>query len=54
MTKKELYENCIKTVDHNTKSVACSTERGLRWMNINEKSKLNDASGRSLLDVYKN
>jgi len=48
------YENCIKTVDHNTKSVACSTERGLRWMNINEKSKLNDASGRSLLDVYKN
>lgn len=48
------HENCIKTVDHNTKSIACSTERALKWMNIEEQSNLNDASGRSLIDIYKN
>lgn len=48
------HKNCIKTVDHNTKSIACSTERALKWMNIKEQSALNDASGRSLIDIYKN
>jgi asparagine synthase (glutamine-hydrolysing) len=45
-------DSCIKTVDHNIHSIACSTERGLKWVNINKENKLNDASGRSLTDIY--
>jgi asparagine synthase (glutamine-hydrolysing) len=44
--------NTIKTVDHNSASVACSTKRGLSWLNLNNSSELNDPSGRSVLDVY--
>lgn len=40
------HESAIKTVEHNTKSVACSTERGLRWLNISEDNAANDPSGR--------
>ncbi len=40
------HDSSILTVDHNTKSVACSTERGLRWMNISESDSNNDPSGR--------
>ena len=48
------YKNCIETVDHNIKSIACSTERALKWMNLKENSNLNDASGRSITDIYNN
>jgi asparagine synthase (glutamine-hydrolysing) len=44
--------NTIETVDHNSASIACSTKRGLSWLNLNNNSKLNDPSGRSVLDVY--
>jgi asparagine synthase (glutamine-hydrolysing) len=40
------HESCLKTVDHNIKSIACSTERALTWMNINEGDSVNDPSGR--------
>lgn len=46
------HKSCIETVDHNINSIACSTERGLKWMNLNTYSKQNDASGRSLTDIY--
>ena len=48
------HKNCIETVDHNIKSIACSTERALKWMNLKENSNLNDASGRSITDIYNN
>ena len=41
-------ESCIKTCDFNNKSIACSTERALKWLNINEFSMINDPSGRSM------
>lgn len=44
--------NTICTVDHNAESIACSTKRGLSWLNLNNMSQLNDPSGRSILDVY--
>lgn len=43
----------IETVDHNAESIACSTKRGLEWLNISDKSQLNDPSGRSVVDIYK-
>jgi asparagine synthase (glutamine-hydrolysing) len=46
------HKACIETVDHNIKSIACSTERALKWMNLSTDSTLNDASGRSLVDIY--
>lgn len=46
-------KNTINTVDHNSESIACSTKRGLSWLNLNNESKLNDPSGRSVLDIYK-
>jgi len=39
-------ESAIKTVDHNINSIACSTERALRWMNIPKGSDKIDPSGR--------
>jgi asparagine synthase (glutamine-hydrolysing) len=48
------FEHCVKTVDHNAKSISCSTERAFKWMNLSEDSKLNDASGKSMIDIYKN
>jgi asparagine synthase (glutamine-hydrolysing) len=42
------HDSCLKTVDHNTKSVACSTERGLKWLNIDENNAMNDPSGHSV------
>jgi len=48
------HKACIQTVEHNSKSIACSTQRGLKWMNLKENSKLNDASGKSIIDVYNN
>lgn len=39
------HDSCLKTVDHNTKSIACSTERALKWLNIDENHKMNDPSG---------
>jgi asparagine synthase (glutamine-hydrolysing) len=47
------HQSCIKTVDHNDKSIACSTERALKWLNINQHSILNDPSGRSCLIIKK-
>lgn len=44
--------NTIQTVDHNSESIACSTKRGLDWLNISDKSQLNDPSGRSIVDIY--
>ena len=44
--------NTISTVDHNAESIACSTKRGLSWLNLNNESNLNDPSGRSVIDVY--
>lgn len=41
-------ESVIKTVDHNIKSISCSTERALAWMNIDENNPLNDPSGDSI------
>ena len=40
------HESSLKTVDHNVESVACSTKRGLEWMNLDKNSNLNDPSGR--------
>ncbi len=39
---------CITTVDHNIKSVSCSTSRALNWLNIDENDIANDASGRAM------
>ena len=39
---------CIKTVDDNSKSIACSTARGLKWCGIDENNVKNDPSGRSM------
>jgi asparagine synthase (glutamine-hydrolysing) len=39
---------CIKTVDENTKSIACSTARAMQWLGIDENHVQNDASGRSM------
>lgn len=47
-------KNIINTVDHNNESIACSTKRGLSWLNLENSSKLNDPSGRSIIDIYKN
>jgi asparagine synthase (glutamine-hydrolysing) len=47
-------KNIILTVDHNSESIACSTKRGLSWLKLNDNSELNDPSGRSVIDVYKN
>ncbi len=44
--------NTILTVDHNSESIACSTKRGLSWLNIHSNSQFNDPSGRSVIDVY--
>jgi asparagine synthase (glutamine-hydrolysing) len=41
---------CIKTVDENSKSIACSTKRALTWLGIDENDSRNDASGRSMVD----
>lgn len=46
------HSNVITTVEHNSKSVACSTERGLQWLNLSNNSELNDPSGRSVIDIY--
>jgi asparagine synthase (glutamine-hydrolysing) len=46
--------NAILTVDHNDKSIACSTKRGLEWLKLDKTSKLNDPSGKSIIDIYKN
>ncbi len=45
-TYKELF-NSDSTVDNNVKSVACSTARALKWLNISEDSPMNDPSGHS-------
>lgn len=39
---------CIKTVDDNSKSIACSTKRAMEWLGIDENDIRNDASGRSM------
>lgn len=44
----------LLTVDHNAESIACSTKRGLSWLNLKNTSELNDPSGRSIIDVYSN
>lgn len=44
--------NTLSTVDHNAESVACSTKRGLSWLNLDNESQLNDPSGRSVIDIY--
>jgi asparagine synthase (glutamine-hydrolysing) len=52
---EEKFNNDIKTlstVDHNAESIACSTKRGLSWLNLNNDSQLNDPSGRSVIDIY--
>ncbi len=41
-------ESVIKSVDHNTKSISCSTQRALAWMDIDENNPLNDPSGDSI------
>jgi asparagine synthase (glutamine-hydrolysing) len=46
--------NTILTVDHNAESIACSTKRGLSWLNLDTDSKLNDPSGKSIIDIYQN
>lgn len=46
--------NTILTVDHNAESIACSTKRGLSWLNLDSNSKLNDPSGKSIIDIYQN
>jgi asparagine synthase (glutamine-hydrolysing) len=43
--------SCIKTVDHNIKSISCSTERALKWLNIDQNSNINDPSGNVMLDL---
>lgn len=45
------HECCIKTVNENSKSVACSTERALRWLGIDEKNIINDPSGHVMLNL---
>jgi len=45
------HESCIKTVDHNIKSISCSTERALKWLNIDQDSVINDPSGNSMLNL---
>jgi len=45
------HECCIKTVNENSKSIACSTERALKWLGIDEKNKINDPSGHVMLDL---
>lgn len=59
MLYRHIFENrfndnhdTIKTVNHNSESIACSTKRGLEWLNISDKSQLNDPSGRSIVDIY--
>ncbi len=47
------YDNCVKIVDWNNKSIACSTQRGLKWINLSEDNKLNDPSAKSMIDIYK-
>lgn len=56
---RKIFENrfnnnlsTICTVDHNSESMACSTKRGLSWLNTNSNSNLNDPSGRSIIDIY--
>lgn len=44
----------LLTVDHNAESIACSTKRGLSWLNLKKTSELNDPSGRSIIDIYSN
>ena len=44
----------LLTVDHNAESIACSTKRGLSWLNLKNTSELNDPSGRSIIDIYSN
>ena len=44
----------LLTVDHNANSIACSTKRGLSWLNLKNTSELNDPSGRSVIDIYSN
>jgi asparagine synthase (glutamine-hydrolysing) len=39
---------CVRTVDENSKSIACSTARGLKWCGIDENNSRNDPSGRSM------
>lgn len=46
------YDNTILTVDYNSESIACSTKRGLKWLNLQNSSEFNDPSGRSVIDVY--
>jgi asparagine synthase (glutamine-hydrolysing) len=46
------YDNVILTVDDNSESIACSTKRGLKWLNLQNSSEFNDPSGRSVIDVY--
>jgi asparagine synthase (glutamine-hydrolysing) len=43
------HECCIKTVNENSKSIACSTERAFKWLDIDEKNKINDPSGHVML-----
>jgi asparagine synthase (glutamine-hydrolysing) len=45
------HECCIKTVNENSKSIACSTERALKWLGIDESNKTNDPSGHVMLDL---
>ena len=45
------HECCIKTVNENSKSIACSTERALKWLGIDEKNNINDPSGHVMLDL---
>jgi len=42
----ELFPGQTSTIEMNTKSVACSTERALEWMNISEDNSANDPSGK--------
>jgi asparagine synthase (glutamine-hydrolysing) len=39
---------CLKTVDENTKSIACSTARAMEWLGIDANNIKNDPSGRSI------
>lgn len=61
MLYRKIFEECfnnsektILTVDHNIYSIACSTKRGLMWNQISTDSNLNDPSGRSIIEIYKN
>ncbi len=46
--QKFKHESSLRTVDHNIKSIACSTDRALAWMGISEEDSINDPSGRSV------